>query len=87
MTCPLSIPATHDLPPFLVRFLIVAPDSHNTDQWFTPNAGQPFTSDWEHIEACFQHVRGLRGVRINSRWIFLPAASVFPSKAHTQICG
>jgi predicted esterase len=48
-------------------FLIVAPDSHNKDQWFTPNSGQAFTSDWEHIEACFQYVKNIRGVRINPR--------------------
>lgn len=54
------------------RFIIVAPDSHNKDQWYTPNAGQAFTSDFEHIEACFQYVKNLGGVRINSRWVVSP---------------
>lgn len=51
------------------KFAVIAPESHNSLFWYDSKPGQPFTSDWDHAESCFQYVQGLSGVRFNRRKI------------------
>ena len=50
------------------RFAVIAPDSHQSLYWYNSKPGQPFTTDWEHVEACYQYVKNLQDVMFNPRY-------------------
>lgn len=54
------------------RFIIVAPESIYDMQWEMADANKPFTQDWNHVEACYQWVTNIPGVRINSKYACRP---------------
>lgn len=49
------------------RFMILAPESSWAEEWQMASASQPFTMDWNHVEACYQWVTHIPGVRVDNR--------------------
>lgn len=36
-------------------------------EWQMADANEPFTEDWDHVEACYQWVTNIPGVRVNNK--------------------
>ena len=51
------------------RFIIVAPDSSKPTIWGMRMATQPFSTDWEHVQACYRYVMSLPHVRKDPRHV------------------
>ena len=45
----------------------MAPESIYAMQWEMADANEPFTQDWDHVEACYQWVTNIPGVRVNNK--------------------
>mmetsp|Transcript_5373 Transcript_5373/g.15377 ORF Transcript_5373/g.15377 Transcript_5373/m.15377 type:complete len:335 (+) Transcript_5373:346-1350(+) len=48
------------------KFMILAPESSWAEEWQMASASQPFTMDWNHVEACYQWVTHIPGVRVDN---------------------
>ena len=58
------------------RFIIIAPDSHNSLTWFPPdNSTRPFTEDYYHILACYRWVKTIPGVGATAGTVLFAADS------------
>lgn len=56
------------------RFIIVAPDSSKPIIWGMRMANQPFSTDWEHVQASYRYVMSLPHVRKDRRHIVYAGA-------------
>lgn len=58
--------------PYAIKYdyAIIAPDSHNSIFWSSPDTAQdPFTTDWFHIQACWDEVMKTPGVMANPAFL------------------
>lgn len=69
----------------MCRFIIVAPDSMDALHWGQVDDDKPFSTDWEHVQACYQYVTTLPHVIKNrSRIVYAGAPTCVSLESMTD---